>query len=131
MKKNLEKLVALRDILVQRPEQHNQGTWCSDVEVNPLDDCGTSACAAGWALALEGIKVQDIYEAQRKAYESDEPIYPCVSDTAAEILGLTYLEGDALFLGTLDEDDAEKAAIALLDEYIDAAKRERERGSQS
>ena len=78
-----------------------------------LHDCGTAACIAGYAIAM---KV--------KSYSSDD-IYAVIGadfiQPAAEILGLTYEQGDALFLpGCFDgwEKITPAHAIAVLNDLL-------------
>lgn len=114
--KNLEKLEGLREALITHPEQHNQGCFYTNYDSSPVTDCGTSACAAGWTIALEGLTAKS---AQK---DSDKSL----STIAREILGLSSREATDLFFDTLDEDDPETAAIKLIDVYISEAMKERD-----
>lgn len=115
--KNLEKLEGLREALITHPQQHDQATFCTDSMSNPINDCGTSACAAGWTLALEGLTLMDVQK-------DKDP--RSLSKRAADILGLDTEESSALFFDTLDYDDAETAAIKLIDVYISEAMKEQD-----
>lgn len=115
MKKNVDAMLEVKNAILNHPGQHDQSSFSSNHTKNPLDDCGTTCCVAGWALAVNGMTLDQVFTA--------DSLVSSISDKAAELLGLTYAEGQALFYDTLDdEDDAEKAALDLLDEYIEQGK---------
>lgn len=69
------------------------------------ETCGTTACYAGWAVALRGYIMSPsgaVFDAQTGAEVSDD-----VQEFAANLLGISYVDADYLFYVKNDEiDDA-------------------------
>lgn len=106
---NIEKLTQLRDFMAAHPDQIDMGSWVSE--------CGTSACAAGWAVKLDGIDLPPtppranslvIDEATRTArwttYDNArmEPEEVNIEIYARDLLGLAEYDAEDLFYNTLD-----------------------------
>ncbi len=115
---NTDLLLDLKNTLLMHPEQHTQNHWSSDSDSNPLEDCGTTACAAGWTCALLGLTV---HQARRKSYNNTSEI-GSISKFAGNALGLTDREAVNLFINTLDEENPEAAALDMIDEFIEKGK---------
>lgn len=90
------------------PERWNQGSYVSTrkmnevgleaarllaLEVVDLNECGTTACYAGWALHLLGYKVNLFNQVFNEDGERDGGVF----DKAAEVLGLTTDQADEIF----------------------------------
>lgn len=90
------------------PETHDQAKWVSN--------CGTTACAAGWACKLAGLHEFHVYQSdEEKIYQSDEEkngyygyatmqyyvtnhgVREFISNAASELLGLARDEENWLF----------------------------------
>lgn len=112
MTKNVDALMELKEVLLAHPDQHHQEHFSSNHLSNPLTDCGTTACAAGWTLALMGMTLKEAYGVWGTS----------ASALAAEKLGLSWAEREALFFNTLEYEDPEQAALDLIDKYIDMGK---------
>jgi hypothetical protein len=87
---NPDRLAAVLEHIEQHPEQHDQGTW------SMRTDCGTTACAAGWAVLLFAPDERFSYCSGGAASQhlvSGEGI----PDFARCLLGLNYAEHNALF----------------------------------
>jgi hypothetical protein len=101
---NVGALDQVRTFLRAHPKLHVQSSWV----------CGTTACIAGWAVALdEGKKAWDWLPADGEPYSSfiEGRI---VERDARILLGLTVDEADALFLESGDE----VGALALVDALV-------------
>ena len=91
-----KRLLAVAQILEERPDLHDQKTWVRDKHGSmsaggarrlrgrpeALDSCGTTACVAGWAVAMS----------PRRLLSSDS-----IPTEASKALGLTGVGGSALF----------------------------------
>ncbi len=110
---NVDNLVTVRSLISMHPERHCQDTFFSHSDSNPITDCGTTACVAGWTVAMLGMTSDDIFAASP---------YVSTSCIARDALGLSDEEADKLFFGTLSEEDPEAAALAMLDEFIEKGK---------
>jgi hypothetical protein len=90
------------------PERWNQGSYVSTrkmnevgldsarllaLEVVDLNECGTTACYAGWALHLTGFKVNLFNQVFNEDGERDGGVF----DKAAEVLGLDHGQADEIF----------------------------------
>lgn len=105
------RLASLAAHLLANPERHDQREYAVRGE------CGTSHCAAGWVVVLEGYdlawtRIEDAetiasFGPGDVAYLAYDPIgrYVSIADEAARLLGLDYDQAEALFhnYGTTDE----------------------------
>lgn len=107
---NIGQLDQVRRFLRDHPDLHNQRKWT----------CGTTACVAGWTVALNdgaraGVNLDTRFSRRWKAL---------VEDNAIRILNLTDSEADALFRRTMLADvrglphTAEEEALLLIDALI-------------
>lgn len=99
---NTELMIKVRDHIVAHPEQHDQATWAEKTE------CGTTACVAGWALIL-GSPVD------AHIFDETGSLPPTVAEDAQEILGLTYGQQGALFIGAITHEGAIAGMNALIE----------------
>jgi hypothetical protein len=138
MMSDLARLDQLRRHLREYPEYHNQNVF----------SCGTTACAAGWTVALEhqaqvGMTLYDVIHSRdvTKAYhphadqwnfyyKSEVDWLDNVEDTDATagyarmLLDLNEDDARALFYKTAFVADSNNAALELLDALIDREKGE-------
>jgi hypothetical protein len=103
--------------VINHPDEHYQGSWFSVVDYDELpgkvltlealeaeakNDCGTSACIAGWALLHDGWKVKEMatpYSSSDIIAKGSRTIEnPDYVGMGAEILGLGADEARNLFL---------------------------------
>lgn len=105
---NVAKLEEVLDYIRTHPDEHNQDTW------GVKTDCGTTMCFAGTAVHLsseytltwrDGSHIGKGWEFVRGALKGG--LVFSISDTAAEILGLTDEERCALFYTADNLDDLE------------------------
>lgn len=94
--RNIELLEQTMQYILDYPEKHDQRIWVQGVQED--DSCGTTACFAGWACFLAGLK--------QEAVSTDEDYFRFhgqrthASDIAPKLLGLTTREADILFEAT-------------------------------
>lgn len=131
---------SLARMLTKRPDRHKQLTWGS---VRPENECGTTACVAGWALmAKRGIvsiatdgtmtypqsALGSVTGNMRSGYRDFD--YPDAvrqvptlwrdefngeaRDAGAKWLGLGDAVARALFINTTNISDPEKVAVEIL-----------------
>lgn len=106
----------LMAFLIEHPEMHDQDFWIQFAPTwNGQDmttalafqQCGTTACAAGWAVLLAGGR---IYSGERsKLNGKSEPI----NVQARELLGLSVEEAHHLFYETHTLDEVCDAIVAV------------------
>lgn len=101
---NTEMFQKIYDQITQHPDTHDQGTF---------EDCGTSRCIAGWAVALRyGVADTTIYSGEVPDREDEEVEgVGYLSGTAViarNILGLTGEQAYDLFYDLNDERAVEK-----------------------
>lgn len=123
MKRNIELLTKVRDLVEKQPEKLNMENWAwCDVEwdfdgdgYKKVVDCGTTACIAGWAVQLHGYKFL--------LHDGDQYAIECIARNgrvmnieykAQELLGLTDDEANSLFINTSKDD-----AVDRLNDLID------------
>lgn len=82
--RNVELLERVMQHIDDHPEQHDQAAW--------INECGTAACFAGWAVMFTGGKLSRDGVFVTVVGESD-----CVSRAAGRRLGISAVEGDVLF----------------------------------
>ena len=104
---NTELFAKIRDMIREHPEQHDQSAW----ESQPVDECGTTRCVAGWAVYLEagaplltsdsGVYLTPEVEALglrlglvRGGFEDDLDMIPVI---AQRLLGLDDRQAHQLF----------------------------------
>ena len=105
---NTELFAKIRDMIREHPEQHDQSAW----ESQPVDECGTTRCVAGWAVALttglpvyswqpgEEIRLSDAtlrLAHEKGVYVEDLGDNGVVPALAARLLSLTPNEAGSLF----------------------------------
>lgn len=95
--RNIELLETTLQFVKDHPEQHVQGSW------GHITECGTVACYAGWAVMLSGMPFEFVDHE-----DCEVPLLTAgrsIRATARKLLGLTELEGFALFCSgnTLEE----------------------------
>jgi hypothetical protein len=123
---------ALAAMLAANPRRHRQSTWGA---VEPVNECGTVACVAGWA-ALWSRRVVKIapdgtlaWDPARQRVDRDlHPLAPTLwrdsySDDAwdrgREWLGLGYEAAHLLFLSINKTSDPNAAALEVLRRLAD------------
>lgn len=106
---NLELAKTVRELIRQHPNQHNQCEWSTNYYSNPIRDCGTSACIAGWVAAANGRTVNDVEEDETLQARG---IY-MVSSYAQEELGLSEAQHDSLFWELNDKDALTKLDLLI------------------
>lgn len=105
---NVELFKKILAQVTAHPETHDQSTW---VETSPY--CGTTRCAAGWAVALSKGENEGDYDFRRR-YVRERNLHFGWSygNVGQHLLGIDDDQADALFYGA---DDAE--AVELIREY--------------
>lgn len=102
----------LLDFLETHPEQHDQSMWVNETGETPftltyaLNHCGTTACAAGWTVLLNGGTIQwydNVTDLGSAPVGSRQ-----VPAVAKRLLGLTHAEKSALFYDAGDLADVRK-----------------------
>lgn len=121
MKRNIELLTQVRDLVKAEPAKLDMGLWASIdhslVEFSGRDygkvSCATTACIAGWTVQINGD--------QLVVYGKDANVYDCVGknhrvmdieDRARKLLGLSFDEACELF------SCQENEAVSFLDTLI-------------
>lgn len=89
--RNEELFRQVAEAIETKPELYNQGGWYYMDD----DDCGTTCCIAGWAVAISQFNGNTL-QAATKYYNSDDFN---ISVEAREALGLTAAEARDLFHG--------------------------------
>lgn len=103
---NIELAERVRGLIRKYPERHDQETWASEGDLNPIKHCGTSACIAGWVAAAKGFTLNDLTEAGHD-----------VEYFARDALGITSEQANALFYNFNNRE-----ALGYFDELIAEAK---------
>lgn len=92
----------------------NMDHWCeapdgavSLAELTDENTCGTTACLAGWVVAMQGHQVQE----SGRVWASTGEYLGRVEQLAADWLGLSYAVADRLFYADNDQVDALMAEI--------------------
>jgi hypothetical protein len=81
---NTELLEQTMRHIIDNPKAHNQTVW--------VDDCGTTACFAGWTCLLSGYR----YLGERLFSDNHgQIVHP--QQLAVQLLGLTYEDAHKLF----------------------------------
>lgn len=101
MERNTELMLQVADFIESHPEQHDQKNWFVDKKGGlvkypttteiPEDRCGTTACVAGWAVVLSGIRCTYWWDGGR------------------DVLGITQDEANFLFSCSLTTDQVLEA----------------------
>lgn len=128
--RNIVALKAVRDLIKKHPEKHDQEQWVNVpadlVKFNDggtaLATCGTSACVAGWAVAMAGGKYlinRGCHEAREGVYAPHRVVDPVgnahlIEVYAAKVLGLTDKEADILFEATNSREEVLDMLKALI-----------------
>lgn len=111
----LDRLKKLHARLLANPEQHDQEEWIKRSE------CGTTACAAGWAIldaaddepgveVVYGSLIPGRVEVSRYVKLTPDGPARTVSTAARELLGLTVDQADHLFYGCTNDEAVEHIA---------------------
>lgn len=92
------------------PEQHNQSMWAQQ------NECGTTMCFAGWAVTLAGAKMVFYNVGQNGTLGAHYCTLPNgetrnIADYAAELLGLTEIQQEALFHNLNNDIDVVKDIV--------------------
>lgn len=96
---NKELLLKVKDQILKEPKQFFMGSWFStqfdaSKPIWPVPNCGTSACIAGWAVALNAKKNPNLmaehYNATHDSIESD----------AMQALEISYQDAQDLFFAS-------------------------------
>ncbi|MBO0676907.1 hypothetical protein JRC04_05480 [Mycolicibacterium sp. S2-37] len=132
--RNIAALIAVRSLIKNSPDKHDQKQWVNIVpDLVKIDGelkyatCGTSACVAGWAAAINGAKYLITpftdFDEDDKVYRPNMVIdkkgqQHCIEDYAQEVLGLTNEEAELLFDGELPR----KEVLRLLKRLIKGKK---------
>lgn len=103
MARNTELLEQVMQHITDHPEQHDQLLW--------VNQCGTAACFAGWAVILDGWTVLHDEDACEPWVSKPTHWYPQepISRRAVRLLGLTSVEAHKLF-----EPDNSREMLALM-----------------
>lgn len=106
-KMNVDLMLQIKHAIAEQPHRHRQAMWSNDfTDMRPDEDCGTTMCIAGWALAFNGDTVLAVLD----RFES-------MHDTAQRYMGITLEESHELFY-----EMSNSKALALLDELIERGK---------
>lgn len=108
---NTDLMIQVRDHVIEHPETHVQNIWVS------RNECGTTACIAGWAVQLSGVEA-DKHQLSEYGETSRTADGRSVNLLATELLGLTDIEASHLFIESTTED----AALFRLEAMIEAGK---------
>ena len=123
----LDRLKRLHARLVANPHQHDQGTWYEKSEV-----CGTTACAAGWAVvdaATDDPRIEIGFNTSAWSEDVEiisavrlEPdgLYQTMYSAGRILLGLSEEEADRLFYGS-GKDEAVEYIAELIEDREAAA----------
>lgn len=116
---NLELGKTVRDLIKAHPDQHDQSTWTSRSDENPIESCGTTACIAGWTAAARGFTLAQL---QKNGFTFEGEQCYDIETWAREALDLDYDDASDLFY-TFDEVDAmEKLENLIADEERERAR---------
>jgi len=106
-KMNVDLMLQIKHAIAEQPHRHNQATWATNSrDMSPDEECGTTMCIAGWALAFNGDTVQDLFDR-----------HGSVHHLAQGYMGITLEESHDLFY-----EMSNSKALALLDELIERGK---------
>lgn len=99
-KPNAELAYRVLDIARAHGEHFNMGDWGDSPDGSPINlddltrpDCGTTACLAGWTVALAGYRI----DSHATAYDVHGNVVGGVAEMAGDMLGLSEDEADDLF----------------------------------
>lgn len=95
MKRNEELFRKVADAIERNPDSYNQNAWC-----------GTQACVAGWAVAIERCNGNIAFERVMDAVND-------IHDAAAELLRLDYVDAADLFRASWEPHDGLSVPDAL------------------
>jgi hypothetical protein len=95
--------------IIDHPETHDQGIWVSDKE-----DCGTTACFAGWACLLSGAKQYDVTLSQSTFSADTASGWIRADDLAVQLLGIDEDTATNLFDGDNTVDDLQRIVKQLV-----------------
>lgn len=115
----LELLRAVREQIIEHPEEHNQRHWGAET------DCGTTYCVAGWALALNDHPMEWTPrggEGTIIAYAAEGGTD--VATIARRLLSLSFEEAYGMFFA------GEAEALRLLDAAIERREAEAHQSGQ-
>ncbi len=108
---NVERIRDLREFLTEHPEQHDQGEWGWG------NQCGTAACAAGWAVLLFDEEIRARFdEWASQAEPGDEANLTWLVDVdqhARELLGLADDQASEIFYEAVDTRQVEIGLRAI------------------
>jgi hypothetical protein len=103
---NVGALDQIRTFLREHPDVHDQSTF----------SCGTTACVAGWAIALHrGARYGERMDPVVCHDDNDDD---AIEAEARDLLGLTDRETQALFYETCSAPRPERQALDLIDAII-------------
>lgn len=103
------RLLVLADFLERgdlREGKFDMGQWTNVSFCSKLGDCGTSACALGWATQIPAFRRAGLYldlYGQPTMAGSHHPL-----EAAQQLFGLTWQDADYLFIPDDDNDLAGK-----------------------
>jgi len=89
---NIELMRRVRDQITAFPEKWDQHSWASE-ETDDFSECGTTACIAGWAVALhtgESNLVKAAAKLGHSAWDTDLAAAKALGLDAGEARGLFY-----------------------------------------
>ena len=121
---NVDRLLAVREMILRYPENFDvlgwsNGTVVADKHAAPA--CGTTACIAGWALAMrDGAFNEAMYFVNDK---NDVDFYDNLlnlKQEAADYLGIDVESADKLFVGHFWDEDLKTSYLKEKDPKIRA-----------
>lgn len=103
------------DHIERHPEKHDQNWWLATSAVwksgfdaaRAMNECGTTACTAGWTVLLAGETIHRGSVVYRSSGIAS------VEEAATELLGLTSEERCQLFFGADDLADVRKVVFEI------------------
>lgn len=122
---NVPELRSLKRFLNDNQENVDQDTWGQrQTRQTQLAECGTVACAAGWTLIRNNVKLVWKQSEGRLSYrEIMDAVYDPkyrkygiagIPIAAADVLGLNDGEAQALFYGAKDLDDVNETIDSII-----------------
>ena len=87
MPRNTELLEKVMTFINDNPRQHDQEVW------GYTNECGTTACFAGWAGLMTGLEIGRGFEWRDKRGQRVD-----VFKHATKVLGLTWYQAEVMFL---------------------------------
>ncbi len=119
-REQVERAYRVLDHIERNPEKHSQGFWVDsdrrETAATVMAGCGTTACFAGWTALLAGA----VYTGHGSWMELGGSAGR-TSTLAAELLGLTGDEVDALFFDAADLAAVRKAVFEIFGPRPDGA----------